>query len=171
MACNNTNGQTYLNSLVPAPGATEDSATYVLDLTHFTCGNRKICANGAFPTTADLKYQVVGIEPVGNGTYNCNILVSGTCTYMPHRNGQNACGCDTCPVTENIWTTLSVPVASAEVPAITAGLCHCSPTNLRDCCNVTNAISVTTSFNVATETVALTGTAAAKKASAAAIKA
>lgn len=157
MACNCNNGQTYLNSLVPLPGATAASATYVMELTHYTCGNRKICINGAFPLTANLNYTILGIQSVGNNAYNLDVLVSGTCTYMPYRQGQNCgCGCQgsPCPVTENIWTTISVPVASETEPTITAGTCKVSPANVKDCCNVTNAVAITTSFNVATTTQA-----------------
>jgi hypothetical protein len=151
MACNsNLNGQTFVNTLAPAAGATAASATYVVDLTHYTCGNRKICANGAYPITADLSYRLSGSpQSVGNDTYVQDILITGTCTYMPYRNGQNACGCG-CPVTENVWATVSVPVSSATAPTLTAGDTIAAPTNLRDCCNVTNAVSLVGSFNVAT---------------------
>ena len=153
MACNsNLNGQTFVNTLAPAAGATAASATYVVDLTHYTCGNRKICANGAYPITADLSYRLSGPpQSVGNDTYVQDILITGTCTYMPYRNGQNACGCGcNCPVTENVWATVSVPVSSATPPTLTAGETIAAPTNLRDCCNVTNAVSLVGSFNVAT---------------------
>ena len=150
MACN-SNGQTYVNTCIPASGGTETATTYVLDLTHYNCGNRKVCATGAFPITADLKYQVIGTpKALGNDVYQCDILVSGTCTYMPYRCGQsnNGCQCNPCPVTDNIWTTVSVPVSSADIPTVTAGVCSCEATNLRDCSNVSNAISITTSFLV-----------------------
>lgn len=153
MACNCNNGQTYLNSIVPVPGATADSATYVMDLTHYTCGNKKICINGAFPITADLNYKVLSVESCGNDCYNCDILCTGTVTYMPYRQGQNCgcgCQCNPCPVTENVWTTISVPVTSADIPTVTKGIANCSPANVKDCCNVTNAMSITTSFTVAT---------------------
>lgn len=154
MACNSTNGQTYVNTCIPAAGGTATSSTYVLNLTHYTCGNRKICANGAFPITSNLNYTVIGSpQNVGNSVFNVDVLVSGTVTYMPYRNGQNNCGCECnpCPITENVWTTISVPFGSATTPAVIAGTVIASPTNLRDCCNVTNAISLTTSFNVTTE--------------------
>ena len=153
MACNCNNGQTYVNTCIPVPGATATDATYVVDLIHYTCGNRKICANGTFPSTADLNYKVVGApQSVGNGAYQCDVLITGTCTYMPYRNGQNQCGCccAPCPVTENVWATISVPVASADVPTVTAGDVIVSPTNMRDCCSVTNALSLVGSFNLAT---------------------
>lgn len=151
MPCYN-NGQTYLNSLVPVSGGTAQDATYVLNLTHYTCGNRKVCVNGAFPITANLNYQVLRVYSVGNDAYNADILVSGTVNYMPYRTGSNygGCSCNACPVTDNVWTVLSVPVSSADAPTLTAGICQCSPTNVSDCCNVTNAISVTTSLNVNT---------------------
>ena len=152
MPCNN-NGRTYVNTCIPAPGATAESATYVVDLLHYTCGNRKICANGAYPITADLNYRVVGApQSVGNGTYQCDVLITGQVTYMPYVNGQNRCGCDCniCPVTENIWATVSVPVSSATVPTVTKGTAIANPTNLKDCCSVTNAVSIVDSFNLAT---------------------
>ena len=155
MACYQ-NGQTYVNTCIPAPGATATDATYVLDLTHYTCGNRKICVNGAYPTTSDLKYRVMGTpQSLGNDVYQCDILVSGTVSYMPYRQGQNCgCGCqeNTCPVTENVWCTVSVPWSAAAAPAITAGVVEATPTNVRDCCNLTNAVSLVTSFNLATAT-------------------
>lgn len=157
MACtSNLNGQTFVNTCIPAPGATAESATYVVDLTHYTCGNRKICANGAYPVTGDLKYKAVGTpQAVGNGTYVMDVLITGTCNYMPYRNGQNQCGCGcNCPVTENVWATVSVPVASEAVPTLTAGEVLASPTNMKDCCPITNAVSLVGSFNVSSAAAA-----------------
>jgi hypothetical protein len=150
MSCYN-NGQTLVNTCIPAPGATATSATYVVDLTHYTCGNRKICANGAYPVTADLNYRVMGTpESVGNDTYQCDVFISGTVTYMPYVCGQDNCGCNVCPRTENIWATVSVPVTSDTIPTVTKGLAMAQPTNLKDCCSITNAISIVDSFNLAT---------------------
>lgn len=146
----NLNGQTYVNTCIPAPGSTATNATYVVDLTHYTCGNRKICANGAYPITGDLKYKAVNApQPVGNDTYVQDVLITGTVTYMPYRYGQNQCGCGcNCPVTENVWATVSVPVTAATSPTITAGEVLATPTNLRDCCSITNAVSLVGSFNL-----------------------
>ena len=148
----NYNGRTFVNTCIPAPGATAANATYVVDLTHYTCGNRKICANGAFPIQANLNYKAVGApQPVGNGTYVQDILITGSCTYMPYKNGQSRCGCDcNCPITENVWAPVSVPVASATAPTVTAGEVIASPTNMKDCCSLTNAVSLVGSFNLAT---------------------
>lgn len=151
MNCN-YNGRTFLNSILPVPGATAADATYVVDLTHYTCGNRKICANGAYPVSAQLAYQAQGApRAVGNDAYVLDVLITGTCTYMPYRNGQNQCGCGcNCPITENVWAVVSVPVASATAPTITAGTVLAAPTNMRDCCSITNAVSLVGSFNLAT---------------------
>lgn len=160
MPCKNYNGQTYVNTCIPAPGATAASAIYVVDMTHFTCGNRKICANGAFPVTADLNYRVLGTpRSVGNGIFQCDILITGTCTYMPYVAGQDrcGCGCHVCPVTENVWCTVSVPVNSAEVPEVTAGVAVATPTNLKDCCSITDAIGIVDSFELAAPTAANQG--------------
>ena len=151
MACNSYNGQTFVDTCIPAPGATATNATYVVSMTHYNCGNRKLCANGAYPVTADLNYKAVGApQSVGNDAYVQDILITGTCTYMPYRqNGNNGCGCN-CPVTENVWATVSVPVSSATAPTVTAGDTIAAPTNLRDCCSITNAESIVGSFNLAT---------------------
>ena len=147
---NNLNGRTILNAVIPAPGATATDATYVVDLTHYTCGNRKICANGAYPISCQLSYQVYNApRSVGNDTYVVDVLATGTVSYMPHRNGQGDYGCN-CPVTENVWAVVSVPVSSATVPTITAGTVLANPTNLSDCCNLTNAVSLVGSLNLAT---------------------
>ena len=146
MACNPNNGRTYVNTCIPAPGATATDATYVVDLTHYTCGGRKICANGAYPVGATLAYRALNApQPVGNDTYQVDILITGTVTYVPF--GRD-CGC-ACPVTENIWATVSVPDSSATAPTITAGDVIASPQAQRDCCNITNAVSLVGSFNLA----------------------
>ena len=147
----NNNGQTYVNTCIPVPGATAASASYVVDLTHYTCGNRKICADGAYPVSCDLKYKAQGLpQAVGEGAYVQDILITGTVNYMPYRNGQNRCGGCSCPVQENIWATVSVPVASDTAPTITAGDVIADPIKLQDCCNITNAVSLVGSFNLAT---------------------
>lgn len=148
MACY-SNGQTYVNTLSPVAGATATDATYVVDLVHYTCCNKKICANGAYPVTASLDFRAIGVpQSVGLETYVQDVLITGTCTYMPYRNGQqNGCGCS-CPVTENIWATISVPVSSNAAPSLKAGDALASPTNMKDCCSITNAVSIVCAFNV-----------------------
>lgn len=147
MNCNQ-NGKTLVEYLTPVPGGTAANATYLLALDHFTCGNRKLCTQEVFPVTADLKFTPLGSPvDIGNGTYCQEVLCSGTCTYMPYTCG---CQCNQCPRTENIYCTFCVPCSSATTPTLTAGTAVASPTNVQPCCNVTNAIAITTTLNVAT---------------------
>lgn len=146
--CNNRNGETYVNTLVPVPGGTATDTDYVIDMTHYLCGNRKVCANSAFPISCNLNYQVLSVDAVGD-VYVANIFISGQVNYKPYRNGSNACGCDdNCYKTDNIWASISVPVTTAATPTVTGGAVRCAATNLRDCCSVSNAVSLVTSFNV-----------------------
>lgn len=142
------NGKTIVVSLTTIPGGTAANASYLLALDHYTCGNKKLCTQEVFPVTADLKFTALGAPvDVGNGSFCCEVLVSGSCTYMPYTPG---CQCDVCPRTENIYTTICVPCSSAAVPTLTAGTAVATPTNVQPCCNITNAIAVTTTLNVAT---------------------
>lgn len=152
MPCNCKNGTTEIDFLTLVPGGAAENANYQLALTHYTCGNRKICATGFFPVSANLQYRVLGTpQSLGNGTFCCDVLVTGTCTYMPYKCGCNQqCPCNQCPVTDNIYFTLCVPCSSATAPTITGGEVVATPTNLTDCCNVTNAVGISTSFNVTT---------------------
>ncbi|MBR1377973.1 MAG: hypothetical protein IJ557_02460 [Bacteroidaceae bacterium] len=145
MACSNS-GKTFIDFLTTVSGGTLANSSYLLQLTHYTCGGRKICVgnNTFYPVSADLKFQVVGTPvDVGNGTFCCEVLCTGTCTYMPF------C-CGACPRTENIYCTFCVPCSSAAVPTITAGTAQATPTNLQQCCNLTNAVAITSTLNVVT---------------------
>lgn len=152
MNCNCKNGTTEVDFLTLVPGGTAANANYQMSVTHYLCGNRKVCANGNFPVMGKLDYQVMGVpQDLGNGTFCCEVLCTGEVTYMPYRNGDNSCGCDcNCPKTDNVYFTLCVPCSSAAVPTITGGTVVATPTNLRDCCNITNAVALTTSINVTT---------------------
>ena len=148
MACNCNNGKTFVVSLTTVPGGTAANADYLLALDHYTCGNRKLCVQEVFPISADLKATALGSPVnVGNGTFCQEVLVSGTCTYMPYVCG---CQCNVCPRTENIYCTICVPCSSAVTPTLTIGTSVASPTNVQPCCNVTNAIAITTTLNVTT---------------------
>lgn len=142
------NGRTVVVSLTTIPGGTAANANYLLALDHYTCGNRKLCTQEVFPVTADLKATPLGVPVnVGNGSYCQEVLVSGSVTYMPYVYG---CNCNVCPRTENIYTTICVPCSSAVAPTLAIGEAVASPTNVQPCCNVTNAIAITTSLNVTT---------------------
>lgn len=147
MACKN--GTTEVVSLTTIPGGTAANANYLLALDHFTCGNRKLCTQEVFPVTADLKATAIGTPvSVGNGSYCCEVLISGSVTYMPYTCG---CQCNVCPRTENVYCSICVPCSAATVPTLTIGDSVATPTNVQPCCNITNAIAITTSLNVTTE--------------------
>ena len=135
-------------SLTTIAGGTAANANYLLALDHFTCGNRKLCTSEVFPVTADLKATPIG-QPVdvGNGSYCQEVLISGSCTYMPYYNG---CNCNVCPRTENIYCSICVPCSSATTPTLTIGTSVAAPTNVKPCCSVTNTIAITTTLNVTT---------------------
>lgn len=142
------NGKTLVVSLTTVPGGTAANANYLLALDHFTCGNRKLCINEAYPVTADLKATPVGLPvDVGNGTFCQEVLITGTCTYMPYVYG---CNCNVCPRTENIYCSICVPCLSAASPTLAVGKSVAAPTNIQACSNITNAIAITTSLNVTT---------------------
>ena len=149
--CNNckNNGKTFVDFLTLVPGGTAADSSYLLSLTHYTCGGRKLCANGSvFPVKANLDFQAVGAPvSVGDGVFCQEVLCTGQVTYMPYRRG---CECNMCPVTDNIYCTMHVPCSSAVSPTITAGTAVAAPTNVKACENVTNAVAVTASFSVAT---------------------
>ena len=146
MSCNN--GKTFVVSQTTVPGGTAANANYLLALDHYTCGNRKLCVNESFPITAALKATAMGVPvDVGNGTFCQEVLINGTCTYMPYVCG---CQCNVCPRTENVYVTICVPCSSNVTPTLAIGQSVAMPTNVQPCCNVTNAIAITTSLNVTT---------------------
>ena len=50
-----------MDFLTLVPGGTAADSSYLLSLTHYTCGGRKLCANGSvFPVKANLDFQAVG---------------------------------------------------------------------------------------------------------------
>lgn len=144
----NNNGKTFVVSLTTIPGGTAANASYLLALDHYTCGNRKLCINEAFPVTADLKAKAIGVPvDVGNGSFCQEVLVSGSVTYLPFVCG---CNCNVCPRTENIYCTICVPCSSAAVPTLAIGNSVAAPTNAKPCDTTTNCIAVTTTLNVTT---------------------
>lgn len=147
MACNN-NGKTFVVSLTTVPGGTAANANYLLALDHYTCGNKKLCTQEMFPVSADLKATPMGSPvDVGNGTFCQEVLIRGTVTYMPFVCG---CQCNVCPETENIYCTICVPCSSNVTPTLAIGNSVASPMKVQPCCNVTNAIAITTTLNVTT---------------------
>ena len=145
------NGKTILVGLTPYPGSTAANANYLIQLDHYTCGNKKLCTQEMFPVTADLKATPIGapvVMPV-NGTpqYCQEVLIQGTCTYMPYQYG---CDCNVCPRTDNIYCTICVPCSAATTPTLAIGEAAAAPTGARPCCSVTNCVAITTTLNVTT---------------------
>lgn len=145
--CNN-NGKTLVVSLTTIPGGTAANANYQLMLDHFTCGNRKICLSDSYMMDVNLKAKAVGIPvDIGNGIFCQEVQITGSVNYMPYVCG---CNCNVCPRTENIYCTICVPCSSAVSPTLTIGNSVAAPTGAQPCCNITNAIAITTSLNVTT---------------------
>ena len=139
MACNN--GKTFLDSLVPY----SSGESFLVNLTHYTCGGRRICSLESFPVSANLAYKAQSIEQVGDGLYYLNVLATGTVNYMPNNPG---CPCNSCPVTEPIYAYLSVPYTADTIPTITAGECVCSLNGISCACNTSSSIDITAAFTL-----------------------
>ena len=149
--CNCRNGSDVQDFLVSVPGGTDADASYVLGLTHYTCGNRKMAVeDAAHPVKADLTATLVGTPvSVGNNAYCIECLISGTVTYK-------GCGCCS-PRVEYVSYQCCLPCSSTTVPTITIGDVVASPkaiTYYQGCCQgtypCTNRIALTTSLNVTT---------------------
>ena len=152
MACNQ-NGKTFYNSLTPYPGGTAASTSYLLDCTHYTCGNRQMCVNsaGGFPLASNFDIQVIGVpRPVGDGgQYCCDIRCICDLTYQQvYRCGS---GCpNSCLQTEKVIVTKCIPCPSADVPTVTAIGVNASPVGASCGCPSTNVAEVEFAFTVAT---------------------
>ena len=143
----NNNGRTYLNSVTPFPGATDTDASYLVNLTHYTCGGRKICSLETFPITANLNYSIQGVAEVGKGLYDLTVLATGTVSYMPYNPG---CPCNVCPVTEPIYAYINVPATSETGNSVAANETVCSLNGISCACNTSSSIDITTAFTLST---------------------
>lgn len=152
MACNQ-NGKTYYNSLTPYPGGTDASTTYLMDCTHYTCGNRQMCVNSAngFPLASNFDIQVLGTpRPVGDsGEYCCDIRCICDLTYQQVYRCGNGCP-NSCLQTEKVIVTKCIPCPSADVPTVTALGVSASPVGASCGCPSTNVAEVEFVFTVAT---------------------
>lgn len=151
--CNVRNGSDVQDFLVPNPGNTDADATYLIGLTHFTCGNRKMSLNDqTHPVVANLTATPIGSPiDVGNGSYCQECLIAGTVTYCP---------CNSCsPQTEYVSKRICLPCSTATSPTLTIGTVVASPKPIMvyvnggcGCCQqatpCTNQIAITTSINV-----------------------
>ena len=153
MACNSQNGKTYYNSLPPYPGGTAASTSYLMDCTHYTCGNRQMCVNSAdgFPLASNFSIQVLGVpRPVGDGgEYCCDIRCICDLTYQQVYRCGNGCP-NSCLQTEKVIVTKCIPCSSADVPTVTALGVNASPVGASCGCPSTNVAEVEFAFTVAT---------------------
>lgn len=152
MACNSQNGKTYFNSLTPFPGGTDAATSYLLDCTHYTCGNKQMCVSSSdgFPLASNFDIQVLGTpRPLGDGLYCCDVRCICDLTYQQVYRCGNGCP-NTCLQTEKVIVTHCIPSSSADVPTVTAvGVsaaavgtsCGCPSTNV---CDVEFAFAVET---------------------------
>jgi len=145
------NGKTYVNFLTPVPGSTETSASYVLGLTHYTCGNKKMCVNNAdgFPIASNLDVQILGApQQLQDGVYCCNVRCICDLTYEQVY-GYGCCP-NTCLQTEKVVAVVCVPVTSDTVPTVSASGVTASPANVNCGCSSTNEASLNISFTLET---------------------
>ena len=153
--CNCKNGADAKDFLTLAPGGTATDATYVLGLTHYTCGGRKmLVADPTHPVVCNLTIKALGTPvDVGNGTYCQECQIYGTVTYKP---------CGSCvPREEYVTFQDCLPCSSTTTPTVTIGTVVASPkpityyqNNGCGCCSgtypCTNRIAITTSVNITT---------------------
>lgn len=150
MACNQ-NGKTFYNSLTPYPGGTEASTTYLMDCTHYTCGNRQMCVTAdGFPLASNFDIQVLGTpRPVGDsGEYCCDVRCICDLTYQQVYRCGGGCP-NSCLQTEKVIVTKCIPCPSAAVPTVTALGVSASPVGASCGCPSTNVAEVEYCFTVA----------------------
>ena len=117
MACRN--GSTSVNFLTPYPSA--DPQSYLLQLTHWTCGNKQMCLNNGegLPIVSNLSIQQVGeIQPLGGDTYCVEVRCVCDLTYQ--QISGNACCPNYCLQTEKCVATVCVPLTSSDPVTLTA---------------------------------------------------
>lgn len=152
MACNSQNGKTYFNSLTPYPGGTAASTSYMLDCTHYTCGNRQMCVNSAegFPLASNFDIQVIGApRQLGDDLYCCDVRCICDLTYQQVYRCGNGCP-NSCLQTEKVIVTKCIPCPSADVPTVTPVGVSASPVGATCGCPSTNMADVEFAFTVAT---------------------
>lgn len=154
--CNN--GKTFVNWMTPGPGQTAASAPWQVGLTHYTCGNKKMCVNSAegFPVASALSVQVIGGPNLipESGQYCCDVRIICDVTY------QQVWGCsccpNTCPVTEKVVATVCVPCGETLPTVADAGV-TANAANVQCGCSTTNEMALNVAFTLETATSASEG--------------
>lgn len=149
MACNE-NGKTFFNSLTPYPGGTDASTTYLLDATHYTCGNRQMCVSAdGFPLASNIDVQVIGVPRALGTEYCCDVRCICDLTYQQVYRCGNGCP-NSCLQTEKVIITKCIPCPSADVPTVTAVGVSATPVGASCGCPSTNVCDVEFAFTIAT---------------------
>ena len=141
------NGSTSVNFLTPYPAA--DPQSYLLQLTHWTCGNKQMCLNNGegLPIVSNLSIQQVGeIQSLGGDTYCVEIRCVCDLTYQ--QISGNACCPNYCLQTEKCVATVCVPLTSSDPVTLTANGASVMPVRISCRCNTTNTVSIDVSFSV-----------------------
>lgn len=141
------NGSTSVNFLTPYPAA--DPQSYLLQLTHFTCGNKQMCLNNGegLPIVSNLSIQQVGeIQPLGGDTYCVEVRCVCDLTYQ--QISGNACCPNYCLQTEKCVATACVPLLSSNPVTLTPNGASVMPMRISCRCNTTNTVSIDVSFSV-----------------------
>ena len=140
------NGSTDVNFLTPYPAAAPQS--YLLQLTHWTCGNKQMCLNNGdgLPIVSNLSIQQVGeIQPLGGDTYCVEVRCVCDLTYQ--QISGNACCPNYCLQTEKCVATVCVPLTSSDPVTLTANGASVMPVRISCRCNTTNTVSIDVSFS------------------------
>lgn len=152
----NQNGKTFVDFLTPVQGSTGESASFVLGLTYYTCGNRKMCVNSAegYPIASNLDVQVLSAPELipGSTTYCCNVRCVCDLTYKQVTNNCY-CQCD-CLQTEKVVAVVCVPVTSDAIPTVASKGVSASAANVNCGCSSTNQASLNVAFTLETTTTA-----------------
>lgn len=155
----NQNGKTFVNFLTPVTPATGTGASYLLNLTYFTCGNKKMCVNNSegFPVASNLDVQILGAPRLipNTSVYCCDVRVICSLTYEQVY-GCNCCQ-NTCLQTETVVATVCVPVTSADIPIVSQSGVTAVPANVNCGCSTTNEASLSVAFTLETTTEASEG--------------
>lgn len=141
------NGSTDVKFLTPYPAA--DLQSYLLQLTHWTCGNKQMCLNNGegLPIVSNLSIQQVGeIQPLGGDTYCVEVRCVCDLTYQ--QISGNACCPNYCLQTEKCVATVCVPLTSSDPVTLTANGASVMPVRISCRCNTTNMVSIDVSFSV-----------------------
>lgn len=149
------NGKTFVNFLTPVVAG----SSYFLNLTYYTCGNKKMCVsnNDSFPLVDNLSVQVIGAPRLipNTSVYCCDVLCKCDLTYkqaFPNNGGCYCCKGEDCYETEKVVASVCVPLTSADVPTISEMGVLANPVSVGCGCYYTNEVVLDIAFAFDTTT-------------------